>query len=65
MIPVSYTHLHNGDAYLVEFDNPSCIFIRAGELVPIPQNIRVIQNKKINEYRFRVKKGEDVYKRQE
>lgn len=49
---------HNGDAYLVEFDNPSCIFIRAGELVPIPQNIRVIQNKKINEYRFRVKKGD-------
>ena len=39
-------------------DNPSCIFIRAGELVPIPQNIRVIQNKKINEYRFRVKKGD-------
>ena len=49
---------HNGDAYLVEFDNPSCIFIRAGQLVPIPQNIRVIQNKKINEYRFRVKKGD-------
>lgn len=49
---------HNGDAYLVEFDNPSCIFIRAGELVLIPQNIRVIQNKKINEYRFRVKKGD-------
>lgn len=49
---------HNGDAYLVEFDNPSCIFIRDGKLVPIPQNIREIQSKKINEYRFKVKKGD-------
>lgn len=49
---------HNGDAYLVEFDNPGCIFIRDGKLVPIPQNIREIQNKKINEYRFQVKKGD-------
>jgi hypothetical protein len=49
---------NNGDAYLVEFDNPGCIFVRNGELVPIPQNIREIQNKKINEYRFKVKKGD-------
>ena len=27
---------HSGEAYLVEFDNPSCIFIRNGQLVPIP-----------------------------
>ncbi|PNV62445.1 serine/threonine protein phosphatase [Clostridium sp. chh4-2] len=49
---------NNGDAYLVEFDNPSCIFIRDGKLVPIPPNIRVIENKKINEFRFKVKKGD-------
>lgn len=49
---------HNGDAYLVEFDNPSCIFIRNGQLVPIPQNIREVEGKKINEYRFRVQKGD-------
>lgn len=49
---------NNGDAYLVEFDNPGCIFIRAGNLVPIPKNIRIIQGKKINEYRFQVKKGD-------
>lgn len=49
---------HNGDAYLVEFDNPSCIFIRNGELVEIPQNIRVIEDKKINEFRFTVQKGD-------
>lgn len=49
---------HNGDAYLVEFDNPGCIFIRDGSLVPIPHSMRVIRDKKINEYRFQVKKGD-------
>lgn len=49
---------HSGDAYLVEFDNPSCIFIRNGKLVPIPQNIREVQGKKINEYRFQVQRGD-------
>ncbi len=49
---------HNGDAYLVEFDNPGCIFIRNGRLVPIPNNIREVEGKKINEYRFRVQKGD-------
>lgn len=49
---------HNGEAYLVEFDNPGCIFIRNGELLPIPAGIREIQNKKINECRFQVKKGD-------
>lgn len=49
---------HSGDAYLVEFDNPGCIYIRDGKLVPIPQNIREIEGKKINEFRFQVKKGD-------
>lgn len=49
---------HSGEAYLVEFDNPSCIFIRSGQLVPIPENIRVVEGKRINEYRFRVQKGD-------
>lgn len=49
---------HSGEAYLVEFDNPSCIFIRNGQLVPIPRNIREVQGKKINEYRFRVQRGD-------
>lgn len=49
---------HNGDAYLVEFDNPGCIFIRDGELVQIPNNVREVEGKKINEYRFQVKKGD-------
>lgn len=49
---------HNGDAYLVEFDNPGCIFIRDGKLMPIPQNLREIDGKKINEFRFQVKRGD-------
>ncbi len=49
---------HNGDAYLVEFDNPGCIFIRDGVLQEIPQNIREVEGKKINEFRFKVKKGD-------
>lgn len=49
---------HNGDAYLVEFDNPSCIFVRGGRLMSIPQNIREVEGKKINEYRFKVQKGD-------
>ena len=51
---------HSGEAYLVEFDNPSCIFIRNGQLVPIPRNIREVQGKKINEYRFRVQRGDTL-----
>ena len=49
---------HNGDAYLVEYDNPGCIFIRDGKLMEIPKNVRVLQGKSINEYRFKVQKGD-------
>ena len=49
---------HSGEAYLVEFDNPGCIFIRDGELMKIPQNERMIEGKKINEYRFMVQRGD-------
>lgn len=45
---------HNGDAYLVEFDNPACVFIRNGQLLTIPYLERVIEEKTIREYRFQV-----------
>ena len=48
----------NGSAYLVEYDNPSCIFIRDGKLVPIPRHTREIEGKSINEYRFQVQEGD-------
>ena len=46
---------HNGEAYLVEFDNPSCIFIRDKKIVDYPYKERIIEGKIIREYRFQVK----------
>ena len=45
---------HNGEAYLVEFDNPSCVFIRDGKLLTVPYKERIMENKSIREYRFQV-----------
>lgn len=45
---------HNGDAYLVEFDNPSCVFVRGGKVVDYPYEERVIEDKVIHLYRFKV-----------
>lgn len=45
---------HNGDAYLVEFDNPACVFVRDGKLVDYPYERRIIEDKEIHEYRFKV-----------
>lgn len=42
----------NGDAYLVEFDNPSCVFVRDGKLQKIPYEEKVIEGKTIKECRF-------------
>jgi len=46
---------HNGEGYLVEFDNPSCIFIRDNKVIEIPFERRVIQGKEIKESRFQVR----------
>ena len=48
----------DGTAYLVEFDNPGCIFIRDGEIMKIPEQFRMIDNRRINEYHFKVKLGD-------
>ena len=45
---------HSGEAYLVEFDNPKCVFIRRDRL-DYPYQERMIEDKKIREYRFQVK----------
>lgn len=44
----------DGKAYLVEFDNPTCVFVRNGELVRLPFEESVIEGKKIRECRFQV-----------
>ena len=49
---------HNGDAYLVEFDNPSCIFIRNRTLSQIPFENRQVEGKNIRECRFKVQPGD-------
>ena len=46
---------HGGEAYLVEFDNPPCIFVRDGKVVDYPYQEREIEGKSIREYRFQVK----------
>lgn len=46
---------HRGGAYLVEFDNPRCIFIRDKELFHAPYKERKIYDKVIKEYRFKPK----------
>lgn len=48
----------DGTAYLVEFDNPGCIFIRDGEIMKIPEQFRMIDNRRINEYHYKVKLGD-------
>ena len=49
---------HNGDAYLVEFDNPDCVFIRNKKIVKYPYEERMIEGKKIHEYRFQVEQND-------
>ena len=49
---------HNGDAYLVEFDNPTCIFIRKRALGTIPFKTREIEGKQVRECRFQVQPGD-------
>ncbi len=49
---------HNGDAYLVEFDNPACVFIRDKKIVNYPFEERLIEGKKIHEYRFKVQQND-------
>lgn len=46
---------NTGEAYLVEFDNPACVIIRDKALYNIPYKERIIEARKIREYRFQVK----------
>lgn len=49
---------HNGEAYLVEFDNPACICIRDGKLLKHPHHERKVEGKTIRESRFHVNLGD-------
>lgn len=45
----------DGRAYLAEFDNPACVFIRERRIVAYPYEERMVEQKKIREYRFQAK----------
>ena len=49
---------HDGKAYLVEFDNPACIFIRNGKLMDIPYEMREIAGKNVRESKFDICVGD-------
>ncbi len=49
---------HNGEAYLVEYDNPDCVFIRDKRIVTYPYETREIAGKRVHEYRFQVQKND-------
>lgn len=48
----------NGDAYLVQFDNPMCILLRGGKSFDYETTERVICGKRIYESRFEAKIGD-------
>lgn len=47
-----------GEAYLVEFDNPPCIFVRNGEVIELEPEYRQCAGKNIAETRFTVQPGD-------
>lgn len=51
---------HSGEVYLVEFDNPNCVYIHNGELVTLSSKERIIEDKKIKETRFTVSEGDSL-----
>ncbi|MDF2819821.1 MAG: protein serine/threonine phosphatase [Clostridiales bacterium] len=51
---------HTGEVYLVEFDNPACVFVRDGKINKLPSVERIIEGKIIKESRFRVKPSDSL-----
>lgn len=49
-----------GEAYLVEFDNPFCLYVREGRLVQLPCEYREFAGKGVYESRFRVQPGDSL-----
>ena len=45
---------NSGRAYLVEYDNPACVFIRNKKMMAIPYTVKNIEGKTIREFRFDV-----------
>jgi len=50
----------NGDAYLVEFDNPPCIFIRGGKVMELDMEFKQVAGKIVSESHFTVQAGDTL-----
>lgn len=48
----------DGQVYLAEFDNPSCIVIRKGKVLSLPFTERILENKVIRECRFQAEQND-------
>ena len=55
----------DGSAYLVEFDNPACVFIRDGKLIELQKTYREIAGRRIAESHFDVQLGDAFQVRDE
>lgn len=51
----------DGSVYLIEYDNPGCIWIHNGRKREIPVQRRVVRDRKIKESRFQVEKGDILF----
>jgi Flp pilus assembly pilin Flp len=49
---------NDGEAYIVQFDNPGVFFIRDSKIMDMPTKIMDINNRKIKESRFKVEHGD-------
>lgn len=48
----------DGEVYVAEYDNPECVCIRDGKILPLPFTYREIAGKKIRECRLQTKIGD-------
>lgn len=51
---------YDGNAYLVEFDNPPCIYIRNGEVLELCCESREVSGKRLTESHFQVQPGDVI-----
>lgn len=51
---------HDGNAYLAEFDNPPCIYLRGGEVLELESQHREVAGKRITESHFQVQPGDII-----
>ncbi|MEA4883975.1 MAG: SpoIIE family protein phosphatase [Clostridia bacterium] len=51
----------DGNAYIVEYDNPGAFYVSDGHVAPIPMEERRVGDKVVREARFTVKSGDHIF----